>query len=80
MKTVGAYEAKTHLPKLLERVAKGERIAITKHGTPVALLVPARVRHKIDPKTAAEELRKFRKKHPLRGSSLRAMIEAGRRF
>lgn len=38
---VGAYEAKTHLPKLLERVARGERITITKHGKPIATLVPA---------------------------------------
>jgi hypothetical protein len=35
MQTVGAYEAKTHLTQLLERVAKGERITITKHGVPV---------------------------------------------
>ena len=41
METVGAYEAKTHLTKLLERVAKGERITITKHGVPVATLQPA---------------------------------------
>ena len=41
METVGAYEAKTHLPKLLERVMKGERITITKHGVPVAVLGPA---------------------------------------
>ena len=40
METVGAYEAKTHLPKLLERVSKGERITITKHGVPVAVLQP----------------------------------------
>jgi len=38
MTTVGAYEAKTHLPKLLNRVAKGEKIVITKHGVPVAVL------------------------------------------
>jgi len=38
METVGAYEAKTHLPKLLERVSKGERITITKHGIPIAVL------------------------------------------
>jgi len=38
---VGAYEAKTHLPKLLERVARGERITITKHGKPIAELIPA---------------------------------------
>ncbi|MEQ1438679.1 type II toxin-antitoxin system prevent-host-death family antitoxin [Fontimonas sp. SYSU GA230001] len=37
---VGAYEAKTHLPKLLARVARGERITITKHGKAVAELRP----------------------------------------
>jgi prevent-host-death family protein len=37
---IGAYQAKTHLPALLERVARGEQIVITKHGRPVARLVP----------------------------------------
>ncbi len=37
---VGTYEAKTNLPKLLARVAKGERVVITRHGKPVADLVP----------------------------------------
>jgi prevent-host-death family protein len=41
MTTVGAYEAKTHLAQLHERVAKGETITITKHGVPVAILQPA---------------------------------------
>jgi prevent-host-death family protein len=41
MHTVGSYEAKTHLPQLLERVEHGESITITRHGKPVALLVPA---------------------------------------
>ena len=41
MKTVGVYEAKTHLPRLLEEVRSGERITITKHGVPIALLIPA---------------------------------------
>lgn len=40
--TVGAYEAKTHLSKLLEKVEAGEEITITKHGAPVAKLVPAK--------------------------------------
>lgn len=34
------HEAKTHLSRLLERVAAGERIVISKAGTPVADLVP----------------------------------------
>ena len=36
----GAFDAKTHLGQLLDRVEKGERITITKHGRPVARLVP----------------------------------------
>ena len=41
MDSVGTFEAKTHLTRLLERVAKGERIVITNRGRPVAMLVPA---------------------------------------
>ena len=40
MHTVGSYEAKTHLPELLERVAKGDTVTITKRGRPIARLVP----------------------------------------
>lgn len=79
METVGAYEAKTHLPKLLERVIKGERITITKHGVPVAVLqLPESIR-KTEPKKVIAELRKFRDKYRLKGLSLRDMIEEGRR-
>lgn len=37
---VGAFDAKTHLSQLLDRVAQGERIQITRRGRPVAQLVP----------------------------------------
>ena len=40
MERIGAYEAKTHLPRLLDRVARGESLTITRHGKPVARLVP----------------------------------------
>lgn len=40
MDEVGAFEAKTHLPKLLDRVERGESVTITRHGRPVAQLVP----------------------------------------
>ena len=39
-KTVGAFEAKTHLSELLDLAAMGERFTITKRGKPVAMLVP----------------------------------------
>ena len=79
METIGAYEAKTHLPKLLERVQKGERITITKHGVPVAVLQPPDSEKTADTKEVILEVRKFRDRNSLRGISIREMIEEGRR-
>ena len=79
METVGAYEAKTHLPKLLERVSKGERITITKHGIPIAVLQPPDPEKTVDTKSVIAELRKLRNKHSLGGLSIREMIDEGRR-
>ena len=39
--SVNIHEAKTHLSRLLKRVAAGEEIIIANAGTPVARLVPA---------------------------------------
>ncbi len=40
MKTVNVHEAKTHLSRLLTRVARGEEVVIAKAGKPIARLVP----------------------------------------
>lgn len=77
--TVGAYDAKTHLPQLLERVARGERITITKRGTPVAMLVPPESASP-DVRAVIEELRAFRAGKSLGGISIRELIEEGRRY
>lgn len=80
METVGAFAAKTHLSDLLERVERGERFTITRHGKPVAQLTPVD-RH--DPeavKDAIARLKAFRKGHTLGGISLRDLIEEGRRY
>ena len=79
MKTVGAYEAKTHLSQLLDRVINGESITITKHGVPVAVLQPPESTRKADPREVISKLREFRKKCKLEGDSIREMIEEGRR-
>ncbi|MGH6920337.1 MAG: type II toxin-antitoxin system Phd/YefM family antitoxin [Geminicoccaceae bacterium] len=82
MTTGGAYEAKTHLPKLLARVAKGERITITKHGVPVAMLVPAPgVKDRQSVEEAVEALKAFgrrRKGPPATAEEIKEMIEEGR--
>lgn len=84
METVGSYEAKTHLPQLLERVAKGERIAITKHGVPIAMLVP--VEQKKDMAVLLEEIKKFKADRRARGikpmtrEEILETIRDGRRY
>ena len=79
MASVGVYEAKTHLPKLLQRVAGGERITITKHGRPIAQLVPPDLEPEMTVEEAIRGLKEFRKTHSLGGISIKELIEEGRR-
>jgi len=78
MKRIGAYEAKTHLPRLLDEVEAGETITITKHGRPVAVLAPTRPTKAVAT-NAAEGLREFRRHHRLRGLRIKDLIDEGRR-
>jgi prevent-host-death family protein len=58
---VQASEAKTHLPQLLDEVERGETIIITRHGRPIARIVPeaSQRQQEIDQAMAdIEELRK----------------------
>lgn len=79
MESVGAYEAKTHLPKLLERVMKGESIVITKHGVPVAVLRPPKAESTVDVAQIISDIRRFREKRTLGNVLLKDLIEEGRR-
>ncbi|BDI29916.1 antitoxin [Capsulimonas corticalis] len=79
MASVGSYEAKTYLPSLLERVAKGEQITITKHGVPIARIVPIAEKDSLSRADAIQRLRLFSKGKTLGGLSVREMMEEGRR-
>jgi len=79
METIGAYEAKTHLPQLLERVSRGDRITITKHGVPVAVLQPYDPDKRIDVAAVIAELRAFRAQNRLDDLTIHDMIAEGRR-
>jgi prevent-host-death family protein len=76
--TVGAYEAKTHLPALLDRVAKGEQITITRYGIPVAVLAPPPGTQKRDISKVIQDMIEARKGVRLNGLSIREMIDEGR--
>jgi len=78
MSEIGAYEAKTNLSALLERVEQGERFVITRHGKPVAELVPVSERDSAKIRRAIGQLREFQRGHRL-GASVRSMVREGRK-
>jgi prevent-host-death family protein len=82
MTSIGSYEAKTHLPQLLERVGRGEKILITRHGQPVAMLVPPPREAGKDVQAIVREMLESRDREgPTLGgaATLRELIEEGRR-
>jgi prevent-host-death family protein len=77
-KTVGAYEAKTHLPALLDFVARGREVVITKNARPMARLVP--IEKPMPAKDVFDRLRAFRGRLTLaKGETIRDLVNAGRR-
>ncbi len=79
MITVGAYEAKTHLSTLLERVARGEDVLITKHGKAIARLVPAHVMDRASVDELIAKLKALRHGITLGGLSWKDLRDEGRR-
>ncbi len=81
METVGTFEAKTHLTRLLDRVSRGERIVITRRGTPVAMLVPPQDNDVPDSVAIAREMLAYRDrvKRSL-GASFRKLAREGHRY
>jgi prevent-host-death family protein len=81
MDSVGAFEAKTHLSELLDRVSQGETITITRHGVPAAMLVPVEeTGSKPTHQEVVEGMRALRKRIEPDSMSVREMVHEGRRF
>ena len=80
MERIGAYEAKTHLPRLLDRVTRGESLTITRHGRLVARLVPVARERDLAQEAAARivERRRHLKRVPL--ADLMATLHEGHRY
>ena len=80
--SVDWYEAKSLLPALLDRVAKGDSITIIRHGRPVAQRVPVQVESKPDVRNAVREMLEFRHKSgPVLADdvTIRDLVNKGRR-
>lgn len=78
MMTVGAFDAKTHLSSLLNKVAQGEEVLITRRGVPIARLVPAEEADRRDVAEAIQELRSIRKGVTLGDLDWRDLRDEGR--
>ncbi len=78
MKSVGSYEAKTNLARLLDEVSRGEIITITKHGSPIAMLVPIEQTGKSRTAHPVEEIKSFNRIRLPKGTSIKDLIEEGR--
>lgn len=79
MKSVGVYEVKTHLARLLAEVERGECITITRHGKPIARLAPLPERPRRSRAELIAALDEFRASQEPLGIPIRELIEEGRR-
>lgn len=62
MREIQASDAKTHLPQLLHEVERGETIIITRHGRPIARLVPEAHRRQQEIDLAIETIKSIRQR------------------
>ena len=77
--TVGVFEAKTKLSELLDRVAAGEEVVITKRGVPIAYLSGIEDRRERT-RAALAALRELRAQIKPGPESIKELIEEGRRY
>lgn len=84
MMTLPIFEAKTRLSELLNAVAQGEKVVITRHGRAIAKLVAVEPADELDAatlaqrKSAMDAVRKASKGRSLAGLDLKAIMEEGR--
>lgn len=78
--TLGVDAAKANFSELLEKITQGQEFTITKHGIPIAKLVPVKRKSTSDERRAAiESMREAAKGLSLRGLKIRDLINEGRR-
>ena len=83
MTSIGFYEARTRLSELLDQVASGKRVLITRRGKPAALLVPPPKAAEPDVQHVVQEMLEDRDRDgPTLGgkTTIRELIDEGRRL
>lgn len=81
MTSISFYEARTHFSALLDQVARGKNILITRHGQPAAMLTPPPAEGKKDVTDVIRAMKALRRGNKLgKRMSIRDLIEEGRRL
>jgi prevent-host-death family protein len=81
MTSISFYEARTHLSELLDQVARGKKILITRRGKPAALLSPPPAEAEKDVAEVLAQMKALRRGNRLgEGLTVRDLIDEGRRF
>ena len=76
---VGAFEAKTQLSALLDKVSRGEEVLITRRGKAIARLVPAEQAGRSRVNAAIDELLTLREEVTVNGVDWETLRDTGRR-
>jgi len=79
MRTIGSYELKTHLSEILDEVEHGQSVIVTRHGKPIAKIVPDAAAAQDRTKLAVQSLLAFPRTRLPTGMTIRSLIEDGRR-
>lgn len=79
MRSIGAYELKTHLAEVLDAVEHGQTLVITRHGKAIARISPNEAETRDRAHAAVEGLLKFPRTRLPKGVTIRSLIDAGRR-
>jgi prevent-host-death family protein len=80
MTSISYYEARTHFSEVLDQVARGKQILITRRGRPAALLSPPPAERPKNVKDVIKQMKTLRRGNTLgKGLTIRDLIEEGRR-
>jgi prevent-host-death family protein len=79
MERIGIRDARAKLSELIDRVQSGEEVVLTRHGEPVARLVPEKPRRKRSRAAAVTRIRALASKLDIRDVDVRNLIEEDRR-
>jgi prevent-host-death family protein len=75
MRQIQSSDVKARLPEYLDAVERGETIVVTRHGKPVAHLIPAPAAQDERVRQAVDEIFAFRKKRK-KGMSVKEILAA----